>query len=78
MIKEKHPDDTHPEVDPTPPRYFKIGTVISIDDDINIKIGNYPKKHLPLSVLQIRVFQLAGNCKTDVQPSYSCKRHAEN
>ena len=38
MIKEKFPDDTHPEVDPAPPTpsYFKTGTVISIDDDIII------------------------------------------
>ena len=47
MIKEKFPDDTHPEVDPALPSYFKTGTVISIDDDIiiikindNYLIGN--------------------------------------
>ena len=44
MIKERRPDDTDTEVDPTPPRYFKMGTVTSIDDDIiKIKINdNYP------------------------------------
>ena len=36
MIKQKHPDDNHPEVDSTPPKYFKMGkmgAVMSIDDD---------------------------------------------
>ena len=39
MIKQKHPDDNHPEVDSTPPKYFKMGkmgAVMSIDDDIII------------------------------------------
>ena len=31
-----------------------------------------------ITVLQIRDFQLAGNCKTEFQAPESCKSHAEN
>ena len=78
MIKEKRPNYTSPKVGPTPPRYFKMGRVMRIDDDINIRINdNYPIGNtgdgVATNIKAARVFRDMYGLHT---PEYRCAAHA--